>query len=383
MRGQDVSGAPDRVDQGAAAGKIHLSAHPPHQDVDGVRHRIEVVVPDVLENSGPGPDSAGLSHEVLEQREVPAGQLDLPTIPPNTPGGRIELQVVDPEDRRERRRRPPRQGPQPRQQLLHLEWLGEVVVGPGIQALDPFGETPARRKNQHRNASSGSANPAAQLQPVDIRQAEVEHHEVVFDDRERLEPRAARTDDVGSPTGPPGGPAQQVGDLPVILDDQHTHIRRNVSGRAALSKDRAAVTIPSSPDAKFVGVADSSRTRGIPVSMMLIGFVTLASLASPPSTSTQGGRIKVKEERPGLLGQAKISADSAYRLAATRVPGGKATVAELEIEKGRLVFSFDLKVAGTKGIEEIQVDAKTGAVVSVEHETPAAEAKEKKPPKRE
>jgi uncharacterized membrane protein YkoI len=57
----------------------------------------------------------------------------------------------------------------------------------------------------------------------------------------------------------------------------------------------------------------------------------------------------------------------------------KATIkeAELEVEHGCLVYSFDIAVAGRSGIEEIQVDAGNGKVLSSEHESEASEAAEK------
>jgi len=67
-------------------------------------------------------------------------------------------------------------------------------------------------------------------------------------------------------------------------------------------------------------------------------------------------------------------------LLATPAAGvAQATKIKITVEDGKLVFSFDLKVRGRPGVEEVQVDARTGAIVSVEHESAAAEAKEKKP----
>ncbi|MFY0579953.1 PepSY domain-containing protein [Cystobacter fuscus] len=57
--------------------------------------------------------------------------------------------------------------------------------------------------------------------------------------------------------------------------------------------------------------------------------------------------------------------------------GGRVRSAELEEEEGRLVYSFDIAVKGKPGIEEVQVDALTGEVASVEHEDETTEAREK------
>ena len=74
---------------------------------------------------------------------------------------------------------------------------------------------------------------------------------------------------------------------------------------------------------------------------------------------------------------AKISLAAARAAALAKVPGGKVQSGELEREHGRLIYSFDIAVAGKPGIEEIQVSAITGKVVSKTHETPKGEAREK------
>ena len=86
---------------------------------------------------------------------------------------------------------------------------------------------------------------------------------------------------------------------------------------------------------------------------------------------------KVKEQKPGLLKQAKITPQAAEATAAAQVPGGKVTHREIENEKGVLVYAFDLKETGKAGYQEVTVDATTGAVVSTMHESEKAEAKEK------
>lgn len=86
--------------------------------------------------------------------------------------------------------------------------------------------------------------------------------------------------------------------------------------------------------------------------------------------------LTVKEDKPGLMKRAKVSAEAATAAAQAKVPKGKIVSAEIEEEKGKLIYSFDLKTEGKSGIDEVTVDALTGAV-SVEHESPKDEAKEK------
>jgi len=104
-----------------------------------------------------------------------------------------------------------------------------------------------------------------------------------------------------------------------------------------------------------------------------------AKPATKPATAmaTQKPMHKVREEKPGLLKQAKVTADAAEATALTQVPGGKVTAREIETQKGVLVYSFDVKETGKEGYQEVTVDATTGAVVSTMHESAKAEAKEK------
>jgi DNA-directed RNA polymerase alpha subunit len=86
---------------------------------------------------------------------------------------------------------------------------------------------------------------------------------------------------------------------------------------------------------------------------------------------------KVAESKPGLLKQAKITADSAIAVAKATLPKATISSAEIEQENGKLVFSFDMKTAGKTGIDEVNVDALTGKVVGkVQHESAADEKKE-------
>lgn len=78
-----------------------------------------------------------------------------------------------------------------------------------------------------------------------------------------------------------------------------------------------------------------------------------------------------------LAKEAKISMDKAKEIALKKVPGGTIESAELEREKGKLVYSFDIKTS-KPGVTEVLVNAMTGKVISVKHETPAAESAEKK-----
>lgn len=87
-------------------------------------------------------------------------------------------------------------------------------------------------------------------------------------------------------------------------------------------------------------------------------------------------KVKKEESQADLQKEAKISEETARATALKQVPNGTVKSSELEREKGKLIYSYDITVPGKTGIEEVNVDAKTGAVVSKSHESPKTEKKE-------
>ncbi|MEO7177963.1 MAG: PepSY domain-containing protein [Allosphingosinicella sp.] len=94
---------------------------------------------------------------------------------------------------------------------------------------------------------------------------------------------------------------------------------------------------------------------------ILAAVVTAALAASPLLAKPQGARITMAAARAKAL---KV------------VPQGRIKSAELEREHGRLIYSFDIAAPGKTGIEEVQISAVDGSLVSVEHESPAKERRE-------
>jgi uncharacterized membrane protein YkoI len=106
---------------------------------------------------------------------------------------------------------------------------------------------------------------------------------------------------------------------------------------------------------------------------MNIGGMWLAVLLVVSAT----GCASEQQEQARLQAQAKISKEQAQAIARARVPDGTIKESDLEKEKGRLIWSFDMAKAGTKDITEVAVDALSGEVVSVDVETPEQQADEK------
>lgn len=92
---------------------------------------------------------------------------------------------------------------------------------------------------------------------------------------------------------------------------------------------------------------------------------------------TAHAQAKYKRDIPDSLAKhAKIAETAAAATAQKRVPTGTIEGVELEREKGKLQYSYDIKVPGKSGTDEVNVDAVTGVVIGQSHESAADEAKE-------
>lgn len=114
------------------------------------------------------------------------------------------------------------------------------------------------------------------------------------------------------------------------------------------------------------------------IARITITTLILAIAATFCVTLSQAGESK----KANLEAKAKVTKAEAQKTALAKVEGGTVKEAELEEEKGKLIWSFDISKPGTKDITEVNVDAITGKLVSVEIEKAADEAKEAKAEKK-
>ena len=118
-------------------------------------------------------------------------------------------------------------------------------------------------------------------------------------------------------------------------------------------------------------------------------FVTSAFVLTSVAAWTAGLPCSVhptKHASPSeLLGLAKVTHAEAQRTALASIDAPPTAIVkegELEIEQGCLAYSFDIRVPGRSGIDEVMVDAGTGKTLSHTHETPRQEAAERAASKR-
>ena len=132
----------------------------------------------------------------------------------------IELQVPHGQRRLAAGWTTAQQGPEPRQQFLALEWLDQVVVGTGIEALDARLHGVASGEHQNRDVV-GLAQRLRHLDPVESRKPEIEDHQIRQErvgQIQRAHPVAGDLDLVALHSE---RPLEHMCDRDVIFDDQH------------------------------------------------------------------------------------------------------------------------------------------------------------------
>jgi len=93
----------------------------------------------------------------------------------------------------------------------------------------------------------------------------------------------------------------------------------------------------------------------------------ILGLIPPVCTAQVHEPIPIREQTAGLLAQATIPPRMARLTAFAEVPGAQIVAAGIERQGDRLVYSFGLEVAGHDGVDQVQIDAKSGQVLCAEY----------------
>jgi uncharacterized membrane protein YkoI len=123
----------------------------------------------------------------------------------------------------------------------------------------------------------------------------------------------------------------------------------------------------------------SSRLKLVLIALIVTASAAAAQGSSKTTAKSAAPRVATyKKDIPdSLVKSTKVSESAAAKTALGKVPNGKISSMELERENGKLIYSYDIKVAGKSGIQEVNVNAVDGSLVGdVEHESAASEAKE-------
>ena len=220
-RAQPVARAADGLDQAIAPTVIDLPSETPDVDLDDVRLRHEIGVPQGLDQSLLAKDLPRMTGEELEQGELAGGQPDLATTTPHTQGRWIQLEIGDVDPRRTVINPASPKRPNPGPELGHREGLGEIIVGATIQALDPVREVIEGGEHEDRRVEPAAPERCAHAEAIESREDHVEDDQLIWIGRGPFERLVAVTDDVDRVAIVGEAAADRVRDGRLVLDDEN------------------------------------------------------------------------------------------------------------------------------------------------------------------
>ena len=105
---------------------------------------------------------------------------------------------------------------------------------------------------------------------------------------------------------------------------------------------------------------------------MALAAPFVAAASDDLNCSTKAKKLNSKAE---LTAMAKVSDADARKAAIDKIgaAGAMITKGGIESEDGCLIYSFDVKTPGKKGIDEVIVDAGNGTILKVDHESKVRE----------
>jgi hypothetical protein len=165
-----------------------------------------------------------------EQRELRRSQLDLQVTARAAPRRRVEPQARGPQHRLALAGPRRTSRAQPRQQLLERERLDHVVVGAAVQPGDAVGD-PSRAVSISTGAQTPAARSRRQVSKPSIPGASCRARSPSWSVAPAIQSASSPRVDVGAQPALAHAAPDDAGQLDLVLDDQHAHVRERRTRR--------------------------------------------------------------------------------------------------------------------------------------------------------
>src|SRR5262245_46107749 len=224
----------------ARPGRIRLELPPELRDVHVQIVRLLAVAPppNLAQERRVCEQLAGVAGEDAEERELVRCELDGLAADEDGPLLEVYAQVSELDDRLGGGVHPAQSRTQPREELVHAERLGDVVVRAGGGRRDLLGLVTDDREDDHRRAAPRTKL-AGDLGAAAVRKDEVEHDGVGGIARQRGQGSLCRLGGVDVVAGPAEARPQRAQNLRLVVHDKdaRTHAR-TAADRVASGSER-------------------------------------------------------------------------------------------------------------------------------------------------
>src|SRR6266700_321405 len=222
---ETVPDAANRMNQRIGLLAIDLATHAPDIDVDDIRRRIEMKIPDVLQQHGPGYDAAFVAHQILQKLEFPGKKRNILAVAAGGPRHQVDCEIPDTQDGLlDDGVAASSQRLHARQQFDERERLHQIIVAAGTQATHPIVDLSERADDQDGRGDTVVAQLTHDRDAIDVRKHAIDcDHGIVVGDAaaQRL---VAGGRQVHMVTAGRERSQQLTGGLRVVLNDQNTAV---------------------------------------------------------------------------------------------------------------------------------------------------------------
>src|SRR6185369_7223170 len=172
---ETVPCAANRMDQRIGLLAVDLATHAPDIDVDDICGGIEMKIPDVLQQHGPGYDAAFVAHQILEKLKLPGKKRNILATPAGGPRHQVECEIADTQDRLlDNGVTASAKRLDPRQEFDERKRLDQIVIAAGPQAAYPIVDFSECTDDQDGCGDALSTELTHDGNAVDIRQHAVD-----------------------------------------------------------------------------------------------------------------------------------------------------------------------------------------------------------------
>src|SRR6266851_2937022 len=237
-----------RVDQRIGLLAVDFATHAPDIDVDDICRGIEMEIPDVLQQHGPGYHAAFVANQIFQKLEFPGKKENGLAAPAGGPRHQVDREIADPQDGfLDNGFAASAKCLDARQQFDEGKRLDQVVIAAGTQAPDPIVDFAERTDDQEGCGDAVVAQLTHDRDAIDVRQHAVDRdHGIVAGDTaaQRL---VAAGGQIHLVTAGRERIHQLTGGFRVVLDDQNTAVtsrHRLPSPKSSVSERLAKSRFP-------------------------------------------------------------------------------------------------------------------------------------------
>jgi hypothetical protein len=225
IRFETIAESAYRVDQFYWLTFVNFPAKEPDKSIQSVFLDIFAWTPDSSEDGVARSDFSFSPHEEFEEAKFRRSKMNFPLAAEDTPLDDLQCKVRNAKRVRAQCGVAAVKSADAGQQYREGEWLGEIVVGTGIQTLDNVGNGIACGKHQDRSVLPVLTEPPGNLEPVHPRKHDVEKEQIEGAALSQLQGGAAIGRQAHGVTFLFKSPPEDLRDIFFIFNDENFHLR--------------------------------------------------------------------------------------------------------------------------------------------------------------